>query len=327
MQCIGRGVEGDGAIPNGFELLDDDRVGEEVLGRCTDGNFKCRRARGSQGALGFPGGSAGNDFGRAWETLEGVEVVSQRINQLAGRVLFKHLQRQKLADLGSSVADSCIGGIPLTFLVELQAVGHESIQGGSRKVLGADLLLHRLDEELRDLRRAQLLPSQGRFGSRRHYNSNSVGYVIDREGICDSSRLLVGNVWYTKSQALHTKMTRREERNDGQATGPLLLGVGQVIHGVLVILVRAVAVIETLFKVILVLFFVVVGLCKIGGCMYTGRELARWALGWWRRAVGLLKAGTTLSAVAGGEHGTELERARQSTRPGAPSGVWRSSKV
>lgn len=101
-------------------------------------------------------------------------------------------------------------------------------------------------------------------------------------------------------------MARREERYDGQATWPLLVGVGQVIHGVLVILlVRAVAVIETLFIVFFVLFFffVVVGLCEIGGGMHASRELARRTLRWWRRAVGLLEDGTTLSAVAGGEHG------------------------
>lgn len=194
MQCIGRGIEGNGTVPDGFELLNDDGVGEEMLGRRADGHFKGGCARGNQGALGLSGGSAGNVLGCAWETLEGVKVVSQRVNQLAGGVLFEHLERQELADFGSSVADSCIGGISLAFLVELQAVGHEGIQSGSRKVLGADLLLHGLDEELRYLRRAQLLPGQRRLGSCRYYNSNSVGYVIDRECICDCDRLLVGNV-------------------------------------------------------------------------------------------------------------------------------------
>ncbi len=112
------------------------------------------------------------------------------------------------------------------------------------------------------------------------------------------------------SQIFHTEMGRREERDDGQATRPSLYDIGQVVYGVLILSVRAIGVVDALIKVILVLF-VVVGLCEIGGGMHTGRKLARRAMRRRRRrAKGLLKTSTALFAVAGGEHGPELERAR-----------------
>jgi hypothetical protein len=41
-----------------------------------------------------------------------------------------------------------------SLFVELQAVGHEAIESGARKMLGMDLLLDRFDEELGHLGRA-----------------------------------------------------------------------------------------------------------------------------------------------------------------------------
>jgi len=71
----------------------------------------------------------------------------------------------------------------MTLLLELQAIRHQRVECSLGEVLGANLLLHWLDQELGYLRGSQLVPRQGRLGSRLDNDADCVGYAIDREGI------------------------------------------------------------------------------------------------------------------------------------------------
>lgn len=71
----------------------------------------------------------------------------------------------------------------MALLLELQTICHQRIECGLGKVLGANLLLHWFNQELGYLRGSQLVPCQGRLGSRLDNDANCVGYAVDWEGI------------------------------------------------------------------------------------------------------------------------------------------------
>ncbi|KAH6607412.1 hypothetical protein Trco_003725 [Trichoderma cornu-damae] len=186
VQAVGGRVEGNGAVPDGLELLDHDRVGEEVLGRGPDGNLERRGPRRHQGPAFGPAAGAAGRGGRPLRprhALERVKVVGQRVDQLAGGVLLEELQGQQLTDLGSRAAGAGVGGIQLGFLGELEAVCHEGVERRPREVLVSNLLLHRLDEELGDLGGPQLVPRKRRLGAGSHNDSDGMSQAVHRKSV------------------------------------------------------------------------------------------------------------------------------------------------
>lgn len=62
-------------------------------------------------------------------------------------------------------------------------------------MLRSDLLLHRLNKELGDLRRSNLVPGQGGFGSGLDNDSDGMDDAVDWQGVCERrsvSRNIVG---------------------------------------------------------------------------------------------------------------------------------------
>ena len=182
MQAVCHRVEDDGACPYSLELLYDERVCEELLCLGPNGHLDGRNAR-RAGALDGPraarSGCAGAD-----ETLQRVEVVAQRIDELAGGVLLQQTHGQQLTDEGARLVDANVSRVGLGLFPELQRVGQQALYGASGEVGGEDLLLDRLDEELRDLRGAQLVPGEGGLASLDDYYSYGVGGVVYRNAVC-----------------------------------------------------------------------------------------------------------------------------------------------
>ena len=174
-------MEDDGACPDGFQLLHDERVCEELLGLGANGYLDCRGA-GRTRTLDSPGaarsGGAGSD-----QTLQRVEVVAQRVDEFAGGVLLQQAHGQQLTGESPRVVHAHISWVRLGLLPELQTVGQEAVDGAAREVGRQDLLLDGLDEELRDLRGAQLVPGEGGLASLDDDYAYAVGGVVDGDAV------------------------------------------------------------------------------------------------------------------------------------------------
>src|ERR1017187_9169332 len=84
-------------------------------------------------------------------------------------------------------------------------------------MVGSNLLLHGLDEELRDLGRSKLVPCQGSFGSREDDQSNRMCEVVHGKGICPLLAEFVGRM------GGYTKMGCREDRQQRRIFISILL--------------------------------------------------------------------------------------------------------
>jgi hypothetical protein len=165
-------VEDDAACPNGLELLYDQRVGEEALGLGTDRNLD---GRDTCSPVVLPQLSSSL---RYIQSLERVEVVTQRIDQLTKIELLKQADGQQLRDHSSCLAHASISRILLCLFLELQTVCDKGAYGGSVEVVFADLRLDRLDQELRDLGRSQLVPCERRLALLYDQYAARVGDVV-----------------------------------------------------------------------------------------------------------------------------------------------------
>lgn len=173
MEAVSDRMEDNRASPDGLQLLHNQRMRQEFLGLCANGNLECRDAR-MLLPLPVPVCAACLDL----QTLQGVVVVAQRIDQLSCGELLQQAHSQQLAEKRPRLADTNISRICLSFLPELEAICDQAVQGTSREVLCANLLLYRLDQELRNLRRAQLVPAQSRFAALDDDLANVVGVVV-----------------------------------------------------------------------------------------------------------------------------------------------------
>jgi hypothetical protein len=90
--------------------------------------------------------------------LERIKIVGQGIDQLPRGKLLKQSHSEQFADESPRFAHAHVARICLPFLPKLQAVGDQAVERAAVEVVGEDLLLDGLDEELRDLRRAELVP-------------------------------------------------------------------------------------------------------------------------------------------------------------------------
>src|SRR5690242_10207420 len=115
---------------------------------------------------------------RCLEALERVIVVAERVDQLPCSEFLEQAHSQQLAEERPCLANAHISGIRLSFLPELEAVCDQAVQSATIVVLCANLLLERLDEELRDLRRAQLVPAQGCLAALDDSCAYGVGVVV-----------------------------------------------------------------------------------------------------------------------------------------------------
>lgn len=162
VQMISRRVEDNGSGPDRLQLLHHYRMGKEPLRLGPNGDLEAGDATRSGQSLSSKTRSPCR--GRVL-TLEGVELVRQGIDQFPSCVFSQQLNRKQLADHCPSLTRTAVSGIEMNFFFKLQAVGHQSIECGSRKVGGHELLLDRLDKELRHLWGTQLVPGQRGFTS------------------------------------------------------------------------------------------------------------------------------------------------------------------
>jgi hypothetical protein len=91
---------------------------------------------------------------------------------------------QQLAYQGSRLADARGSRVELGIFLELQAISQEGVQSRARVVCAPYVLLDRLDEELRYLGSAQLVPRQGRLAAAHDQQSDAVLEMIDGYPIC-----------------------------------------------------------------------------------------------------------------------------------------------
>ena len=90
-------------------------MSEKVFGRSSDGNLEGRSAHGALQDL---------PSGRKWghgpgNTLKGVEVISEGVDQLANGVFLEQFDSEQLANFGSRGAGAGVTGKELALLGEL----------------------------------------------------------------------------------------------------------------------------------------------------------------------------------------------------------------
>ena len=160
VKIVGLGVEDDGASPNGFEVLNDERVGEEAFGLRSYRNLNCADSRAfaagslvlniiqmSRGGIAWSASSSG----RRRHALQRVKVVGQRIDEFAHSKLLEQTHGQQLAQQSSCTGNTDIPWVHLSFLLELQAVCNKCAKGRTVEVVGANLRLDGLHQKLADL--------------------------------------------------------------------------------------------------------------------------------------------------------------------------------
>ena len=102
-------------------------------------------------------------------------------HQFSCAKFFQELNCKQLANHGPCFTCSTISRVHLDLLVELETIGHQSVECGSREMRCSNLLLDGLHEELRDLRRPQLVPRKSGFTSWGNKQANRMRKVVDRK--------------------------------------------------------------------------------------------------------------------------------------------------
>lgn len=111
--------------PDGFEMLDTERMGKESLSLCSYGNLQSAGTddRPSVGWLGHARPYWWTWWGISgiwWcGTLQWVEVVGQSVNELSGGELFEESHGQQLSHKCPCLADSNVARVELSLLAEL----------------------------------------------------------------------------------------------------------------------------------------------------------------------------------------------------------------
>lgn len=173
MEAVSHGVEDDSACPDGLQLLHNQGMRKELLRLGADSNLQRRDTR-MLWSLATPGWTT---WGRL-EPLQRIVIVAERIDQLSCRELLQQAHSQQLTKERTRLTDAHISWVCLPFFPELQAICNQAVQGATVVVLGADLLLDGLDEELGDLRRAQLVPTKRRLAALNDGCPYGVGVVV-----------------------------------------------------------------------------------------------------------------------------------------------------
>ncbi len=173
MEAVSNRVEDNCTGPNGLQLLHHQRVSQELLGLSANRNLQRRNAR-----MLLPLTSPECAVSRCFEALKRVKVVAQRIDQLPSGELFQQTHSQQLAEERPRLANAHIARICLSFLPKLEAIRYQAVQSATVVVLSTDLLLDRLDQKLRDLWRAQLVPAECCLAALYNGCTYSVGVVV-----------------------------------------------------------------------------------------------------------------------------------------------------
>jgi hypothetical protein len=123
-------VKDDFPGPDGFEVLDDERVGQETFGFGPNGHLDGADADdawcGTSSDQAVRVGTSGRcNVLRSDHALERIEVVGQSIDQLPRRELSEEAHREELTDQGAGPQNTDIPRMGLSFFVELQAVGDQ----------------------------------------------------------------------------------------------------------------------------------------------------------------------------------------------------------
>ena len=160
VEVISLGMEDDCASLDGFEVLNDKRMGQEALGLRSYRNLNCADSRAfaagslvlniiqmSRGGIAWSASSSG----RRRHALQRVKVVGQRIDEFAHSKLLEQTHGQQLAQQSSCTGNTDIPWVHLSFLLELQAVCNKCAKGRTVEVVGANLRLDVLHQKLADL--------------------------------------------------------------------------------------------------------------------------------------------------------------------------------